>query len=312
MPTTLGSEAISAKVDKAIRERSFFSAKLADAAVLQRYQDTIDKVLDISEQTQAGTGATVMRAKSEAQARTDMRQVLKESGYVAPEGKKGTIEDFASDSRLKLIIETQTQMAKGHGFRIAGMEQDELAANPAWELFRLGDRKEPRHWPDRWREAGGSFFEGEDADYPEGRMVALKTDPIWEAISAFDLPYPPFDFNSGMWLRPIGADEAVELELLTQKESDAMIDAEPQDEEDDSAGGLAASAEGFGWDLLGELMDVLGVGYRVIGGAIKKLTNRRMTNASGEVSDMPIHQRKQHDLRNRGRGRTQLRCLQCG
>jgi hypothetical protein len=47
-------------------------------------------------------------------------------------------------------------------------------------------------------QAGGQIF--------GGRMIALKSDPIWTAISAFGTPYPPFDYNSGMWVHgPSGA-----------------------------------------------------------------------------------------------------------
>jgi hypothetical protein len=38
--------------------------------------------------------------------------------------------------------------------------------------------------------------------------------PIWEGISAFGLPYPPFDYNSGMGLRDVGYREALDLGLL--------------------------------------------------------------------------------------------------
>jgi hypothetical protein len=38
-------------------------------------------------------------------------------------------------------------------------------------------------------------------------FIAPKGDPIWTAISRFGLPYAPFDFNSGMILRPVRRDK---------------------------------------------------------------------------------------------------------
>jgi hypothetical protein len=58
-----------------------------------------------------------------------------------------------------------------------------------------------------------------NADYAAGRMIALKTDPIWTDISAFDLPYAPFDYNSGMDLRDIDRDEAVDLGLIDEDDT---------------------------------------------------------------------------------------------
>jgi hypothetical protein len=45
-------------------------------------------------------------------------------------------------------------------------------------------------------------------------MIALKNDPIWTKISRFGLPYPPFDFNSGMDLQDVDRDEATQLGLI--------------------------------------------------------------------------------------------------
>ena len=45
-------------------------------------------------------------------------------------------------------------------------------------------------------------------------MIALVNDPIWTEISRFGTPYPPFDFNSGMWTRPVSREEATEFGLV--------------------------------------------------------------------------------------------------
>ena len=51
-----------------------------------------------------------------------------------------------------------------------------------------------------------------------GQMVALKTSPISVELSRFGYPYPPFDFNSGMWVRPVSDDDCEALGLLADEE----------------------------------------------------------------------------------------------
>lgn len=51
-------------------------------------------------------------------------------------------------------------------------------------------------------------------------MIALKNDPIWEEISEFGLPYAPFDYNSGMDVKDVDYDEAVELGLIDEGETE--------------------------------------------------------------------------------------------
>jgi len=68
-----------------------------------------------------------------------------------------------------------------------------------------------RHWEARWQEAGAAVgWVGASKE----AMVALKTSPIWEALSRFGKPWPPFDFGSGMWVRPVLRRRARELGLL--------------------------------------------------------------------------------------------------
>jgi hypothetical protein len=96
--------------------------------------------------------------------------------------------------------------AQGYGQALQGAQPEVLDQWPAQELVRVVDSAEPRDWAARWAAAGGQFF--------GGRMVALKADPIWTAISRFKTPYPPFDFNSGMEVEDIDRDEAEALGLL--------------------------------------------------------------------------------------------------
>ena len=59
----------------------------------------------------------------------------------------------------------------------------------------------------RWADAGGSFYGGT-------RMIALKDDPVWSAISRFGRPWPPYDYNSGMGIEDISREEAEQLGVI--------------------------------------------------------------------------------------------------
>ncbi len=100
------------------------------------------------------------------------------------------------------------------GYKKCIQSCDPLAFNafPAQELFRAESRLHTRDWPSRWTDAGDDFYGG-------GRMIALKSDPVWTAISAFDLPYPPYDYGSGMWVRDISREETESFGLIEPGES---------------------------------------------------------------------------------------------
>jgi len=65
----------------------------------------------------------------------------------------------------------------------------------------------PRDWPARWIIAGGK-------PRPDGRMIALKGDPVWGELGGYDnfpdalgVDHPPFAFNSGMGWAAIATEE---------------------------------------------------------------------------------------------------------
>lgn len=188
LPTDMSSKMLST-LPRALRERAVFSAGVQNTDFLTRVGESVDKI--------------VSGGSDRATERTLLRQLADSLG----------MDELAKDSRLNLILDTQTGMARGFGSWIEGQHPSVLDMWPAQELYRAEDRKEPRDWPARWEAAGGDFFPGE-SDYPEGRMIALKDDPIWTEISAFGQPYAPFDFNSGMDLKDVDHDEAVELGLI--------------------------------------------------------------------------------------------------
>jgi tetratricopeptide (TPR) repeat protein len=150
---------------------------------------------------------------SNVQARQLLDELLASIHYEAPEQCLGDIADLSSYERMNLLIDTATGFLNGYRQWKEGQNRVVFDTWPAQEFYRQENREVPRDWPSRWSAAGGQFFPGK-SDYPGSRMIALKNDPIWETISAFGLPFPPFAFQSGMGVRDIERGEAIELGLI--------------------------------------------------------------------------------------------------
>ena len=203
MPTGLSSAELREQLGLDVLRRSLFASRLDNAGDVQWLHDQLTDLINGK-----GNIATVRTAW---QARLDAR------GYTAPSvDEEDTITDLRSLKRSNLILQTNLQMAQGYGRFVQGQDQAILDHWPAQELYRQEARHEHRDWPTIWREHGGANkFYGSNPDYPgAGRMIALKNDPIWVAISRFGNPYPPFDYNSGMGVRGVTRKEAVALGII--------------------------------------------------------------------------------------------------
>jgi hypothetical protein len=189
-----------AAVPQAIRDQSFFSARVASAGLLSDMKRRLDNAVQLATNEQ---GAFTDRSAFIR----ELRDLLKASGFELSEGGEGSVRDLTSPARLGLIYDMQTTMATEFARHQIHQDPDVLAAYPARELLRMEARQVPRNWIERWRAAGGQLF--------ERRMIAPVNDPIWSAISAFGNPYPPFDFNSGMGVLDLSAAEAARLGVPT-------------------------------------------------------------------------------------------------
>jgi hypothetical protein len=196
-----------ADVPLALRERALFSARVTNAGYVQDIMDRVGKILNPV--TVERDGRQVTEGMDFATARAELKQILKAAGY-NPGDKAGGIEDLSSDRRIELQLRQNSESAQGFGNFLQGQAPGALDAFPAQELFRAEERKDPRNWPTRWMQAGGQIF--------GGRMIALKSDAVWSAISAFGTPYPSFDYGSGMWVRDVDRAEAESLGLIAPGE----------------------------------------------------------------------------------------------
>lgn len=204
-----------AQMPLSLRQQAQFSAGVESARVLNRVQSG---VLEILSHSRNEFGVLTDRSKLIA----DITRLAEAEGLApADPSLKGTVQDITSERRAELIYEQQTGQAYGRANWKADMDEDILNAAPAWELVRVESRKIPRDWIQRWRAAGGRFFQG-------NRMIALKTDAVWERLSRFGTPWPPFDFGSGMGVEDVLRPECIELGLISLGTRVAPKEFEPQ------------------------------------------------------------------------------------
>ncbi|MEI8288775.1 MAG: hypothetical protein WCH99_04835 [Verrucomicrobiota bacterium] len=229
LPTNLDSAGIRA-LDVFLRSQSFYSAETTNEYLLQKYKDLIGSLLNpATEQRPDRVTATnpegnVNTGYNPATARTAIQQFLKEMGFSADPEHAGTIKDLSSDARIQLVLQTNKQLAQGQGNWLNSQRSGVLESFPADELFRLEDRAQKRDWLARWRLAGDQTGDPIGTGWtitPDGRLIALKNHDIWNWIGsselfddALDVVWPPFAFNSGMWVRDVSRNECEEIGLM--------------------------------------------------------------------------------------------------
>lgn len=248
-----------------LRDAAFFSASVESTRWLQRAQDGITDIISKARATNE-RGETYWK-QDRSHLLADLRRFGEDIALQRPGGRDGKIReaditDPLSIARLRLIIETQIELAYGKADWLTSMDPDILAAFPAWELVRISGRRVPRDWPTRWKAAGGKFSDG-------GRMIALKSNPIWKALSRFGNPHPPFDFNSGMGVEDIDREEAEDLGLIGPDDVQLSNVVAHQEE-------LRASLKGFQAPLVERLKRQLGPRSQV-----------RQSSQPGQASQTP-------------------------
>lgn len=193
LPTDLRSDMLQ-QLPPQVRAHARFSAAMTSGEYLRTVDSTLQSV--------------VAGQMDSATALLELDKSLGSLGYPSYTGKRGPITEHRGHARRKLILDTTTAQAGNYGQWVQGNTDTARDLYPAWEYHRAVDAREPRDWESRWLAAAGRLF--------GGRMIALKDDPIWlnPALNRLGTPYPPFDFGSGMRLRPIGREEAESLGLI--------------------------------------------------------------------------------------------------
>jgi len=184
LPTALGSAELSA-LDSSVRVSSFFSAKVAEARIL-------DRLREVSDRYSRGE-------LDRTSARAALKVFLGENGYKAddvaanpPDGVKrkdwdrnNAITNLASTGRLNLILDQNFRMAAAVGQYQVSMDPD-IAER--WPNYRYITGPNPR-----------------DSHAALDGFVAKKTDPIWSRI------FPPWAFRCNCSVEDCDDDEAADF-----------------------------------------------------------------------------------------------------
>ena len=185
------------QIQAGFRNRAFFSSRVAQVNILAAMRDKV------REYAEGETDISKIRMK--------IREDLQRLHYTPKPGEENTIHDLFSQARLDVIIKTNVAQARGYMQFAEGMSPGAFAAFPAQEFTRIRHSRKPRQdWPQRWAKAGGKTY--------GGKMIALKDDPVWERLSVFGNPFPPFDWGSGMGVLDVDRKTAIRLGLISDEE----------------------------------------------------------------------------------------------
>lgn len=241
LPTDLSSADLR-QLDAGLKRQSMFSARTLLTDLLDGYKEKIASIIDPETEQRAdritaeNPQGNVTTGLNPTYARAEIKDLLSSLGYAPEEGEAGTLKDLSSNARIDLVIRTNTELAQGAGRFIQMNDADVIDEFPAQELVRFEPRVKVRDWETRWLAAADESGDTDAADClnNSGRMVALKASPIWDSLGdgaggyddTLGNPYPPFAFNSGMWVQSVSRGDAEELGLMDGGDA---VEAHPLD-----------------------------------------------------------------------------------
>lgn len=196
-------------VAPAIRQRSFFSATVTSAKVLNRMRNMLlDWQAGATETvTNPTTGAeeTVYKANGLAEFRSRAATLIVSEGLATPADFKDTrIDNVVSNARLQLIFTTNTEQAQTFA---------------DWQM-RVTDPRRLNRWPAaRFMRRPGAVTFRDRHVAAEGEVRRYDDFAYWlfqnaADIGGFEVPWGPFGFNSYMTQRPVSRAEAEKLGLV--------------------------------------------------------------------------------------------------
>lgn len=195
-------------VAPAIRQRSFFSATVANAKVLAKYKRMLlDQMEGATEEVVSPSGVRSIAYKetSLAKFKERARDFLVQEGLASDaDFKNESIQNLASSSRLQLIYNTNIEQANELVNFIRRVSDPFLINRyPAARFFRRPGAiiKRPRHV-----EAEGEIRRWDDFDFWLFQNA--------EDIGGFGVPWGPFGFNSYMIQQPVSRAVAEKLGLV--------------------------------------------------------------------------------------------------
>ena len=201
-----------------IRERAYFTSNVESMKFLNRSQKMIKDYLSGAREmvtTPDGRRVSALKKTSRADFVYEMQKLAKQTGMgnVLPPGEDMSrdmitrTKDIASETRLKLIFDTQTQQAQSYGYYKQGQDPAILDAYPAQRFIRAEQRKVPRPLHKKNR-----------------NEVRRKDDmEFWlrmndQSSGGFGVPFGPWGFNSGMDVEDVRRDKAIQMGLIAKNE----------------------------------------------------------------------------------------------
>lgn len=197
----------------AIRNRSFFSATITSAKVLNRMRNMLlDWQAEATEEVvnvNTGQITTVYKETGLAKFREKSAEFLIQEGLATPEDfDDQRITNVISNSRLQLIYNTNLEQASTFAQWQGRMRnEDWLNLNPAARFVRRPGARIKRQ---RHVEAEGDVRRWDDFAYWQFQNAA--------DIGGFDVPWGPFGFNSYMIQEPVKRAEAERRGLVRKGE----------------------------------------------------------------------------------------------
>jgi hypothetical protein len=208
-------------VAPAIRQRSFFSATVESAKVLNRFRSMLldwqaAAVEDVV--SPAGVPSRAYKVSGLADFRQKAGELLIQEGLATREDfKDNSIKNIASMSRLKLIFNTNTQQAQEFAaYEMRVTDPDRMNLFPAARFVRRPGAIDPRL---RHVDAQGKVRRYDDF------VFWLKQNAA--DIGGFQVPWGPWGFNSYMTQQPVKRADAERLGLVTKDEELTALDLTP-------------------------------------------------------------------------------------
>ena len=187
------------RIHAGLRNRAFFMSRVTNERVLYAARQGVREMLE--------------KGKSASEIRRDVRRLVTPADRPSDPKDFGTIKDIHAKRRLDVVIEQNVRQARGYANHLSATSEGALRAFPAYELVRVRRSKEPRDWDRLWKEAARKVgYAGVNRETSE--KIALKTSPVWVALSKFGNPFPPFDWGSGMGLDDVPRSKCRALGLV--------------------------------------------------------------------------------------------------
>lgn len=207
-----------AAVEPAVRNGAFFSAGVEDAHLLEALRQNMDRAIAEGWTQQEFIAAMTRWLREHVDPATGRPYIDDEAWEKMTAEERDAherkITNIDSVVRLKLIFRTQAEVASGWNQFRHEMSPERLRKYPGWEFYRKSGAK--------------TFRKDHVAHQGE---IRLKTDfDYWMARNSadqggFQNPFPPFGFNSWMWVLEVDRDECEDLGLLKRGEPAPMPDA---------------------------------------------------------------------------------------